>query len=64
MKKKYINPELVIVKIATHQQMLTMSNPDVLIDTTADAIDPGTVDSRENDFEDDEDFDFDEEEGF
>ena len=63
MKKKYINPELVIVKIATHQQMLTMSNPDVLIDTTADAIDPGTVDSREMNFDED-DFDFDEEEGF
>ena len=26
MKKTYINPEMEIVKIATHQQMLTVSN--------------------------------------
>lgn len=61
MKKRYINPELVIVKIATDRQMLTVSNPDVLISTDpTETIDAGLVESRDMSFdEEDEDFDFD-----
>ena len=64
MKKTYINPELVVVKIAT-QQILAASNPDGFADVI-DQVggDGGDVLARDMDFEDDEDFDFDEEEGF
>ena len=68
MKKTYINPEMVIVKIAT-QQMLAASGPAMFDGTgggeiTLDPIvelDPSSGDEvlgREDDF------DFDEEEGF
>jgi hypothetical protein len=57
MKKTYINPELVIVKMAAHQHVLTASNPNVLLDSN-ESVDAGSVESR-GDF-----FDFDEDEGF
>ena len=67
MKKTYINPEMVIVKIAT-QQMLASSGPamfngdgsgEITLDPTVE-LNPATdeVLGREDDF------DFDEEEGF
>jgi hypothetical protein len=67
MKKTYINPEMVIVKIAT-QQMLASSGPamfdgtgggEITLDPTVD-IDPvnDEVLGREDDFDFDEDDEF------
>ena len=67
MKKAYINPEMVIVKIAT-QQMLASSGPamfdgtgggEITLDPTVD-IDPvnDEVLGREDDFDFDEDDEF------
>jgi hypothetical protein len=53
MKKTYINPNMVVVKIATQQQMLTTSDPN-----SGAKFDPSssssTMDSRSS-FWDDED---------
>ena len=48
MKKTYIQPDILIVKMATKRHLLTpASNPDVKISTDdTDVIDPGVVESR------------------
>ena len=67
MKKTYINPEMVIVKIAT-QQMLAASGPAMFDGTGGGEInlDPSVVIDPDNDevLGREDDFDFDEEEGF
>ena len=64
MKKTYINPELEIVKIATHQ-MLAASNTNMDLNVDVEETDINNLLSREVDnFDDEDDFDFDEEEGF
>ena len=67
MKKTYINPEMVIVKIAT-QQMLASSGP-AMFDGSGNGeinLDPSVVIDPDNDevLGREDDFDFDEEEGF
>ena len=55
MKKTYINPNLVVVKIATHQMLA--SSPDGTtngLDPNASAIGAGDLDARGFDFDDDE----------
>ena len=67
MKKTYINPEMVIVKIAT-QQMLASSGPAMFNgDGTGELnLDPTELDPTSGDevLGREDDFDFDEEEGF
>ena len=53
MKKTYINPEMNVVKMTTHQQVLTASNPNVGIGSGS--VDAGSVESRGWDDWDDED---------
>jgi hypothetical protein len=61
MKKTYINPELEIVKIATHQ-MLAASNTNMDLNVDVEETDINNLLSREVDnFDDEDDFDFDEE---
>ena len=61
MKKTYINPELEIVKIATHQ-MLAASNTNMDLNVDVEETDLNNLLSREVDnFDDEDDFDFDEE---
>ena len=61
MKKTYINPELEIVKIATHQ-MLAASNTNMGLNVDVEETDINNLLSREVDnFDDEDDFDFDEE---
>ena len=61
MKKTYINPELEIVKIATHQ-MLAASNTNMDLNVDVEETDINNLLSREVDnFDDEYDFDFDEE---
>ena len=61
MKKTYINPELEIVKIATHQ-MLAASNTNMDLNVDVEETDINNLLSREFDnFDDEDDFDFDEE---
>ena len=45
MKKVYINPVMNVVKMTTHQQVLTASNPNVGIDGSG-SVDAGSVESR------------------
>ena len=61
MKKTYINPELEIVKIATHQ-MLAASNTNMDLNVDVEETDINNLLSREVDnLDDEDDFDFDEE---
>ena len=61
MKKTYINPELEIVKISTHQ-MLAASNTNMDLNVDVEETDINNLLSREVDnFDDEDDFDFDEE---
>lgn len=56
--KKYIMPLTDIVRMNMQHQLLTGSDPQVTIDPTEPAIEPGNVDSRrrrKNQWEDDED---------
>ena len=55
MKKTYINPNMEVVKIATHQMLA--SSPDGTtngLDPKAAAIEAGDLDARGFDFDDDE----------
>ena len=68
MKKTYINPEMVIVKIAT-QQMLAASGPAMFDGTgggeiTLDPLVELGTDPDDEVLGREDDFDFDEEEGF
>ena len=53
MKKTYINPNLVVVKIATHQMLA--SSPDAGLDTSR-SVDADRIEGREFDFDDDDEY--------
>ena len=55
MKKTYINPILAVVKVTTHQKMLTASNPTVTVSTSdSDRVTPGAIEGRGGWFDEDE----------
>ena len=53
MKKTYINPNLVVVKIATHQMLA--SSPDAGLNTSK-SVNANLIEGREFDFDDDDEY--------
>ena len=55
MKKKYINPTIEVVKIASQMQMLAGSGENQ-IPTGSTLTDPASSDARELDFDDEDEY--------
>ncbi len=53
MKKTYINPQMEVVKIATHQMLA--SSPDAGLDSSK-SVNAGLIEGREFDFDDDDEY--------